>query len=222
MRAVVECVAEDGIEGATMRRVAERAGVSTGMVTYYFRNKEDLIDATIAAAARELGERVEAMVGHDYGIERLDKAAELVLVDPEESGFPPIGFWMAFWSAATHKPHLRERFVQALSHNSESYRRSIDSAAAASGGAVDAELAAQLLSALVRGLRIDSGLAPESLSPERAVEVYRYCLLMLFGERPSKRQGAEPAQGQTRAVSSAPATAPARRRTYARRKPAQR
>jgi AcrR family transcriptional regulator len=186
MDAVVACVAEEGIEGATMRRVAERAGVSTGMVTYYFRNKEELIDATIAAAAKDLAERVEEMVGHDYGLERLDKAAELILIEPQTSGFPPVSFWMEFWAAATRKPHLQERFIQALVRNRDSYHRSVRVAAArGTNPLLDADLTVELLAALLRGLRIDSGLAGSALSPERAIQVYRFCLGVLFGEEPT-------------------------------------
>ena len=49
-KAVITCVSEDGIAGATIRKVAECAGVSTGMVTYYYPNKKELITATFAAA----------------------------------------------------------------------------------------------------------------------------------------------------------------------------
>ena len=40
-------IARDGYAGASLRKVAARAGYSTGAVTYYFANKEEMV-ATVA------------------------------------------------------------------------------------------------------------------------------------------------------------------------------
>ena len=42
-------IARDGYAGASLRKVAARAGYSTGAVTYYFANKEEMV-ATVAEA----------------------------------------------------------------------------------------------------------------------------------------------------------------------------
>lgn len=47
---VYEVVSESGIEGASMRQIAERASVSTGTINYHFGNKEKLIMAALQAA----------------------------------------------------------------------------------------------------------------------------------------------------------------------------
>src|SRR4249920_3135956 len=79
-RAVIQCVAEDGIDGATVRRVAGRAGVSTGMVSYYFPTKKALIAEAIAAAALEMHELLNGLEGSGFGPRRLDTVGELSLV----------------------------------------------------------------------------------------------------------------------------------------------
>ena len=38
-----EVVADEGVEGATLRRIAEVAGCTTGRVTHYFENKDQLL-----------------------------------------------------------------------------------------------------------------------------------------------------------------------------------
>lgn len=40
--AASKVIAEEGFAAASLRRVAHRAGYTTGAVTYYFKNKEDL------------------------------------------------------------------------------------------------------------------------------------------------------------------------------------
>jgi AcrR family transcriptional regulator len=99
LAAAHEVFGEEGYEGATIAKIAERAGVSSGAVTLYFR-KEDLpaalaeqmlermVDAAEAASAgvEELGEAVEATVraiyaaGADYrdALVTINRALELV------------------------------------------------------------------------------------------------------------------------------------------------
>jgi len=43
INATLECIAENGFEGLTLDTVARKAGVSKGVVSYYFKGKEDLI-----------------------------------------------------------------------------------------------------------------------------------------------------------------------------------
>ena len=45
--AALAVIAEEGIAAASLRRVAERAGCSTGAVTYYFANREEMMAAVI-------------------------------------------------------------------------------------------------------------------------------------------------------------------------------
>jgi AcrR family transcriptional regulator len=45
--AAISVIAQDGFAGASLRKVAERAGCSTGTVTYYFANKEEMMAAVI-------------------------------------------------------------------------------------------------------------------------------------------------------------------------------
>lgn len=42
--AAVDCIEEFGLEGATNRRIAEKAGVNLAAINYYFRSKDKLIE----------------------------------------------------------------------------------------------------------------------------------------------------------------------------------
>lgn len=47
LKAAMAVIAEEGFVGASLRKVAERAGCTTGAVTYYFANKTEMMAAVI-------------------------------------------------------------------------------------------------------------------------------------------------------------------------------
>lgn len=47
LKAATAVIAEEGFAGASLRRVADRAGFTTGAVSYYFENKEAMMVAVI-------------------------------------------------------------------------------------------------------------------------------------------------------------------------------
>jgi AcrR family transcriptional regulator len=190
-RAVIQCVAEDGIDGATVRRVAGRAGVSTGMVSYYFPTKKALIAEAIAAAALEMNELLNRLEGSGFGPGRLDTVGELFLVKRSQS-FLPLSFWLEFWSEATRDDELRRHFLQSLQRNNEYYRKSLRVAADEGRFPSDADeidLAARMISALLRGLNLEASLGAEEMPPRTALRVFRYSLNLLFGRELSSGEG---------------------------------
>ena len=54
----IELIAEAGLDGASVRKIAARAGYSTVVVAHYFRNKEELLrqafEHTIEQTARQI------------------------------------------------------------------------------------------------------------------------------------------------------------------------
>src|SRR3974390_761007 len=47
LKAAISVIAQEGFAEASLRKVAERAGCSTGAVTYYFANREEMMAAVI-------------------------------------------------------------------------------------------------------------------------------------------------------------------------------
>lgn len=52
--ATLECVAERGLAGATVREIAQRAGVTAGLIRYYFPTKDELIGAAYRAVMQRM------------------------------------------------------------------------------------------------------------------------------------------------------------------------
>ena len=56
--ATIAAIDENGFADATISRISARAGVSTGVVHHYFRNKDDLLEATLRDLANTLRREV--------------------------------------------------------------------------------------------------------------------------------------------------------------------
>lgn len=58
--ATIATIHEQGFADATVARIAGRAGLSTGIVHHYFRDKDHLLEATMRSLATSLGTEVAA------------------------------------------------------------------------------------------------------------------------------------------------------------------
>ncbi|MYT28952.1 MULTISPECIES: TetR/AcrR family transcriptional regulator [unclassified Streptomyces] len=56
--AAVEELADRGYDGLTLTRVAERAGVSKGLLWHYFAGKDDLMESTATATMETIRDRI--------------------------------------------------------------------------------------------------------------------------------------------------------------------
>jgi TetR/AcrR family fatty acid metabolism transcriptional regulator len=63
MQGVMDCISDYGLEHTTMRTVAQRAGVSTGTLAYYFKSKKELVDAALLDASQKYMERFNVEKG---------------------------------------------------------------------------------------------------------------------------------------------------------------
>ena len=79
--------AERGYEGATVRRIAERAGVDAAMVNHWFGGKEALFTASIDLPVSPAEIRAQVMPG-----------------DPEQLGARIVGRFLAVWDATGGGP----------------------------------------------------------------------------------------------------------------------
>lgn len=67
IRAVIETVAERGLEALTMDTVARRAGVSKGVVNYYFAGKRDLLLQSFQAFLESYNQQIVDLIQPDMG-----------------------------------------------------------------------------------------------------------------------------------------------------------
>lgn len=75
MVAAVEEVAERGYEGASLTRIAARAGVAKGLVWHYFAGKDDLMEATAKATLESMRDDVVGALDLDAPVPDIIRAA---------------------------------------------------------------------------------------------------------------------------------------------------
>src|SRR5262245_3268692 len=75
IEATLDCVAERGLEGATVRAIALRAGVTAGLIRHYFPGKEELLQEAYATILGRMTEQAKAAPGMDQADPRSRLAA---------------------------------------------------------------------------------------------------------------------------------------------------
>jgi AcrR family transcriptional regulator len=99
-------VAAEGIEAATVRRIAEEAGCTTGRITHYFADKEEVLVAALRQVHRAAGKRMLAAIGPRSGLEALRAVlAEALPLDQER--ILEWRVWLAFWGSAATSASLQ-------------------------------------------------------------------------------------------------------------------
>jgi AcrR family transcriptional regulator len=101
-------VASEGIEAATLRRLARAADCTTGAITYYFEGRDALLVAMLRRAHKTTGARMLRAAGR--GASPRDRLwavlMEALPLDPERLAEWRV--WLAFWGAAAGNPALVE------------------------------------------------------------------------------------------------------------------
>ncbi len=97
-------LARDGIEGATMRNIARQARCTTGRITHYFADKDELMIAVLRSIHRSSRQRMESVL--DDGGNLLERAITTSMpLDSERRDEWAI--WVTFWAHAVHSDALQ-------------------------------------------------------------------------------------------------------------------
>lgn len=101
-----QLIVEGGIEAATMREIASRAGFANGALKHYFTGKDQIITGAYERSLNSLGERLAAHVADRRGIEALEMFMRYTLPVEQEDATAArvlLSFWerCAFSSEVT-------------------------------------------------------------------------------------------------------------------------
>jgi AcrR family transcriptional regulator len=102
-------IARHGAAGVTIRGIAEEAGVSTGFITHYFRDKDEVLAAALQLCNERVSERVAARGQGLAGMAALRALIDAVLPLDEER-FLTWQIWLSFWGrSGVGEPLRREQ-----------------------------------------------------------------------------------------------------------------
>lgn len=156
--AAASVIAHEGLDAATIRRIAAELGGPTKIITYYFSEKQELLHFTWEHLAQKYARRVEALDPADI-IGRL-----LAMAAADDDGVTRWRVYAAFWDRAARDPvfaDLQRRHMDlALELISDMVR-------ARGVAAHRVERIALLLNAIVQGISVQALANPELWTTER-------------------------------------------------------
>lgn len=169
IQSTLAVINEVGMQEASFVLIARKAGVSTGIISHYFRDKSGLLEATMRHIQYQLGfgiamrlrllsgenpkARIQAIVEGNFDSTQISEAA--------------MKTWLAFWASSMHQPNLnrlqRVNDRRLYSNLSYEFGRALSKPAA--------RRAAKGLAALIDGLWLRSALSNESFPVTEALSI---------------------------------------------------
>ncbi|MER5321587.1 TetR/AcrR family transcriptional regulator [Streptosporangium roseum] len=198
VRAVWEVISRDGVEGATVRKVAEAAGVSVGGLRHYFDTQRGLLSFAAQAVGRSVAKRIAGHLHADLpGVERAQLLLE-ELLPLDENRRVEVDVWLA----CLVRSHVDESLAE-LRGTSWAGERYICRLAIASChdmplpermdqefADADLERQAMRLHLFVDGLTLQTATYPQRFTPQGIRATVRDELRLLTGTLPrSPRSG---------------------------------
>jgi TetR/AcrR family transcriptional repressor of bet genes len=176
-----EVIANKGVQGATLRRIADGAGCTTGRITHYFKNRDELLLCAFERTYDHAEQRMLNGLAVREGLDALRYVIYQTLpLDTERRLEWRV--WLAFWSQATAD---HDEFVAKHQRRYGQWRRGLRelvSAAMKKGElstTLNVTIAVDLLVATIDGLGVESVLEPKAL-PSRRVRATVEQLLATF------------------------------------------
>ena len=153
-------IAAEGIEGVTLRKVAQAADCTTGRIAHYFAGREELVLSALRATHKDAGRRMTRIA--QSGADAMDRLRRVALegLPLDAARLREWKVWLVFWASAASNPTLAEENARRYAQ----WQRLLASLLAEVG--TDADSSAQTeaqaleLASLIDGLGIRTTLAP--------------------------------------------------------------
>jgi AcrR family transcriptional regulator len=163
--AALELVAEGGTAAATVRAIADRAGVTPGLIRHYFNSKEELTRVAYASVMDRMTRHSQSAAGEAGDDPRAQLAAFVVAsLRPPVLDAERVGLWAGFLNSVRRDPAMRE--VHEATYLA--YRDRLQALIAGLPGVTEAARARELaiaVNAVIDGLWMEGGLLPHAFAP---------------------------------------------------------
>jgi AcrR family transcriptional regulator len=180
--ATISTIGRVGYSGTTLNHVAGAAGLSPGIVNFYFKTKDQLLAATLAQLAEEheslwLAKIAAAGGSPEGGLDAMIEAD----FDPSICTLDKVVVWFAFWAEAQSRPLYRS-VVSELEERYFQQTHAFCAELIAQGGYVGIDPAdvARGLNAISDGLWADLLVLPDTFDLEAAKRICRTFLRAVF------------------------------------------
>lgn len=177
LQAARTCIVALGYERVTVRDVAKEAGVSTGTLVHYFGDKEKVLEAALLAKVQETGIAFRAaLTGAQSAWEKIERLVTASVPETDEVR-DEWRLWLTFWGEVTRNERLRTMSKKQHQRWTRFLARIIaEGSTSGEFAAVDPEITAIQMAALIDGLAIQTTLQNPALPPEKMRQI---CLAAL-------------------------------------------
>ena len=174
VEAAVAIIAEQGIQKLSLSEIEERAGMSRGQLTYYFKTKEDILLAVFDRLVTLIHQRVggDAVACMSSGWELSQHLLRKIVAEPPVS--PEFGaLQYTFLSQIGHREDFRRRLAGLYedwrSHMAQGFAE--DLAATPGAPETSPRAVAVLVQAILHGLAMQRAADPNSFDAEEMVQL---------------------------------------------------
>lgn len=169
IHAALSLVAEAGVRGATVRKIARRADVSQGLIRHYFSSKEDLMTAAYAHHMSHMTDLTAAPGEGDHGSCKARLSAFVVAgLSPPVVDARSVSLWAGFLNKVREDARMRAIHEQTYREFRDRLEVLIAAALDEAGVAPDARRLRQLAiacNAVIDGLWMEGGALPAAFAP---------------------------------------------------------
>lgn len=103
IEATLDCISDSGLQGATVRQIAIRAGVTGGLIRHYFASKDQMVEEAYRLVIGRMTEKAEAVEGDPQA--RLRRFIVINLTEPIANS-RSLSLWASFISQVRVDPAL--------------------------------------------------------------------------------------------------------------------
>ncbi|SFQ29188.1 transcriptional regulator, TetR family [Pseudomonas sp. NFPP07] len=183
LTAAIAVIAQEGYAGASMRKVAQHAGCTTGAVTYYFANKEEMV----TAVAQSLFDQIDTLLeGNQEQVDiksLIEQWLSWMRVD-EPNG------WLAWFQLLAHARH-EPAFASIIKQRYALFRQVLTSMLETGQeqgkirSDIEADLLADQISAMSDGWMMMLPIEPERFTPARSQALLDAVITLISPAAPS-------------------------------------
>ncbi|WP_051318072.1 TetR/AcrR family transcriptional regulator [Cohnella thermotolerans] len=186
--AVWRVIRTDGLDGVSVRRVADEAGMSLGSLRHYFASQDELLAFSMSLISKRVRERIRSLPFTGEPRRDIEIAlAELLPLDEIRTLEAEV--WLAFAGKAASDAGIRAIYQNVHDDLYAGLRGMIDllvSRKLAKEG-MDAELETRRLHALLDGLVVHRAAFPERTGKDEMLRTVSYHLDSLLGHAPTEK-----------------------------------
>ena len=181
--ALLAVVAKEGVEGASLSRVATAAGTSVGLIQRYFQTKDELLHFAFGHLWERAVERVRSVEPSDSVRTTLVRMLATFLPVDEERVFES-RMWLAYLARAAVDPALARGHADGMREIRERCAEALRFAQATgeAPARLDPDREALMLAAFLDGLVVDMVGDPGALPPTTGVRALESYVDRLFAD----------------------------------------